>query len=434
MKKILKHIVVSVLTALAWLVLCRYRPRIVAITGSVGKTSTKDVVTAVFSHYYSVRKSEKSLNSETGVPLSILGCSSGWGNPMRWLAVFARGLWLIVWPHRYPTWLVLEVGADKPDDIYKLARWLAPDIMIGTRMSETPVHVEFFDSPEDVVREKRYLAEAVREDGVLVLNYDDPDIHGFKEKVSRRAITYGLNEHADIRGTNMKIVYEDEKPQGITFKIEDGRHTVPVTVYGTIGNHVVYTTLAGIAAGVAHGFNLVEMSGVFESFTPPPGRMRIIAGIKDTIIIDDSYNSSPVAVENALGTLQDVTCSAKKIVVLGDMLELGSYSKRAHSEAGERAARACDQLITVGLRSRWIAAAAREAGMDERDVIECYDAQSAGKELELRIETGDIALIKGSQGSGKDTIRLERAVEEVMAEPERAQELLVRQEDEWKKR
>lgn len=429
MKKIYKAIVVSIITTLARIILWRYRPRVVGITGNVGKTSTKDAVATVLGHFYNVRGNKKSLNSETGVPLTIIGAESGWSNPVRWLLIILKGAWVAFGYVRYPKWLVLEVGADHPGDIRDITQWLKPDIMIGTQMSKVPVHVEFFDSPEDVLREKRYLAEAVRSYGTLVLNRDDEGIFGFKEQVKRRTVTYGTDEHADVRGTNGQIAYENDVPVGYAFKIEDGHHAIPLVVHGTIGKHMIYPALAAIATGYAEGLNTVEMVEAFSDFTPPPGRMRIIQGIKGSTIIDDSYNASPLAVKRGLESLDEVTCTGKRIAVLGDMRELGDYTDEAHRRIGTRAGRVCDVVIAVGENRKTLAQAARDAGCDERNVYEHVNAHDAGKELEYILEKGDVVFIKGSQ-----SVRLERAVEEVMAEPERASELLCRQEKEWKGR
>jgi UDP-N-acetylmuramoyl-tripeptide--D-alanyl-D-alanine ligase len=192
MKSILKIVVVSVLTWEAKLVLKKYKPKIVAVTGSVGKTSTKDAIASVLSHFFFVRKSEKSFNSEIGVPLTVLDCPNGWSNPFAWLKNIFEGLALIVLPNHYPEWLVLEVGADRPRDIQNLTRWVKPDIAVITRLSKVPVHVEFFSSPAQVFEEKGRLAEALKRDGTLVLNADDEDVLAFRPLTESPSILYGL--------------------------------------------------------------------------------------------------------------------------------------------------------------------------------------------------------------------------------------------------
>jgi UDP-N-acetylmuramoyl-tripeptide--D-alanyl-D-alanine ligase len=157
--------------------------------------------------------------------------------------------------------------------------------------------------------------------------------------------------------------------------------------------------------------------------------MRVIPGIKATCILDDTYNSSPTAVEGALQTLKELRGFNRKIAVLGDMLELGQFSTREHERIGEVAAGAVDMLITIGVRSRKTAEGALEHGLSEKQIFQYEDSAAAGKELQQLIKPGDVILVKGSQG-----VRAERVVEEIMAEPERAGELLVRQDAAWKRR
>ena len=157
MRNLFKKIVAYLLRKESELVLWRYRPKIVAITGSVGKTSTKDAVYAVLAKVTHVRKSEKSFNSEIGLPLTILGVRNAWNNPFLWLENLCRGLWLFLWPHKYPKWLVLEVGVGKPGDMKKTASWLKSDVVIITAIGETPVHIEFFNSRKHLIEEKSSL-------------------------------------------------------------------------------------------------------------------------------------------------------------------------------------------------------------------------------------------------------------------------------------
>ena len=153
-KSILKKIIAYILKLESRLVLWKYKPKVIAITGSVGKTSTKDAVYAVISKFSYVRKSEKSYNSEIGLPLTILGCPNGWSNPYTWTKNILVGLWLIIWPNKYPEWLVLEVGVGKPGDMKRTASWLKTDAVIMTAIGETPVHIEFFDSRKHLIEEK----------------------------------------------------------------------------------------------------------------------------------------------------------------------------------------------------------------------------------------------------------------------------------------
>ncbi|HVM73721.1 MAG TPA: UDP-N-acetylmuramoyl-tripeptide--D-alanyl-D-alanine ligase [Candidatus Paceibacterota bacterium] len=426
--QVFKKIIIVILTLEARAALSRYSPKIIAVTGSVGKTTTKDAIFASLSPYLHIRKSDKSFNSDIGVPLAILGLENGWHNPFVWILNIIRGFVVAVGGSEYPQWLVLEVGADRPGDIRRIARWLRPDVAVITAVPETPVHVEFFDSPKAVLREKQTLAEHLKPGGKLVINGDDPHLSDLHTDFRGRTITFGIDEHNDFFASHQLIVYENGKPVGTHFRANHAGSSVPVEILGTLGIPRVYAALAAFAVSNTVGVDLVSASKGLSSWSPPPGRMRLIAGVRGSLIIDDTYNSSPAAALAALDTLRAVTTSGRKIAILGDMLELGKYANDAHKEVGTRAAACADMLITVGFRARLMAEAALDAGMSDESVrsYEQGESDRAGLELEKELQHGDIVLVKGSQ-----SIRMERAVLSLMAETGRAAELLVRQESEW---
>jgi UDP-N-acetylmuramoyl-tripeptide--D-alanyl-D-alanine ligase len=294
--------------------------------------------------------------------------------------------------------------------------------------------VEFFKSPKELVLEKRALVESLQHGGVAILNGDDEDAALLAAAAPGRVIRYGmLPAGADVLGSDDEVLYERrgrrKVPLGISFKVTCGGVMVPVSLHGVLGRQHIYPVLAAFAVGVAEEYNLVRLAETFRLHETPPGRMRLLSGVKDTTIIDDSYNASPVAVAEALATLGRIDGSGRRIAVLGDMMELGKYSKEAHRLAGEEAAGVCNELLTVGVRARDIAEGALQAGMGEAAVFQFDNAAEAGKFLERLLREGDVVLIKGSQA-----VRMECIVEEIMAEPERAEELLVRQEANWKRR
>lgn len=427
MKSLFKKCLVSVLTWEAKLVLARYKPHVVAVTGSVGKTSTKDAIFSVLSTEFYVRKSDKSFNSEIGIPLTILGLSNAWSNPFRWIANLVEGFALGMLRAPYPEWLVLEVGADRPGDIRTVAMWLKPDVVVMTHIPPIPVHVEFFPTPEAVAREKRYLAQAVKSDGVLVLNADDERVSTTPHPHKGRVVSYGFAEGADVRVLKHRISYRKGAPIGTTFKVSVSGYEFLAHVQGALGVQHIYPVLASVAVGHALGLPLDAIEeGVGEHETPP-GRMKIIQGVSGSTIIDDTYNASPAAVERALETLTSLECSGRKIAVLADMMELGVYSAKAHCEIGKHAAVAVDMLIAVGVRSHATAQAAIEAGLASEAVQEFSTAMDAAAALSLVVSEGDIVLVKGSQ-----SMRMERVVEKLMARPERKEQLLVRQDPFWK--
>jgi UDP-N-acetylmuramoyl-tripeptide--D-alanyl-D-alanine ligase len=428
-KSIFKKIVVEILTWEAKIVLKKYNPKIIAVTGSVGKTSTKDAIFTVLSSFLFVRKSEKSFNSEFGVPLTILGVPNGWNNPFIWFKNMFEGLALIVLPNLYPKWLILEIGADAPGDILSVASWIRPDITVVTRLSKVPVHVEFFSTPEDIFKEKGYLVSALKRDGILIINSDDDDVLAFRSLVDNKSILFGTSGPAEVVGADFHIIYKEVggmiEPNGIAFNVSHDMEHDEIVIAGGLGVQQMYPALAAIAVGIALSLPLDKIANSFVHHHTSRGRMRILKGIKRSTIIDDSYNSSPVALEEALNTLKSIETSDRKIAVLGDMLELGIYSTEEHKKAGAQVA-FVDLLFTVGIRARGIAEGALDAGMSETKIFQYESSREAGIDLEIMMREGDVVLIKGSQG-----VRMERVVEEVMAESEHKERLLVRQDKEW---
>ncbi len=430
MFEFLKQSVIFILTWEARIALARHKPRIIAVTGSVGKTTAKDAIFAALAEEMHVRKSAKSFNSDIGVPLTILGCENAWNDPFKWAMNIIRGL-VVIFRREYPAWLVLEVGADRPGDIRRTARWLRPDIAVLTGVSEIPAHVEYFNSPEDVLREKRALAEYLKPGGKLILNGDDVRMRELHSTFRGVAVTYGMDTANDFYASHDEIIYEDAYPVGVRFRVNHKGDSVPVSVFGALGRPRIYAGLAAIAVGDAIGIDAVSTARSLAAWEAPPGRVRILKGIRGSIIIDDTYNSSPAAALAALDILNDVKTAKRRIAVLGDMLELGKYSKEAHRQVGERAATCADMLITVGFRSRATVEAALDASMPESSIreYELNESDRAGVELARELQAGDIVLVKGSQG-----IRMERAVHAIMDEPLRAEELLVRMDPEWQTR
>ena len=430
MKSVLKKIIILILTFEAKLVLKKYNPKIIAVTGSVGKTSAKDAIFDVISSNFFARKSHKSFNSELGVPLTVLDLPNGWNNPLVWLKNVIDGLILVILPNRYPSWLVLEIGADRVGDIQSITNWVKPDIAVVTRMGKVPVHVEFFRSIEEVLLEKSFIVRGMKRSGMLVLNSDDEDVLKFKELTDNNTITFGTENPTDVLGQELSVVYdESDKPKGIKFNVAHDGHVSDIFVDGALGIQQMFPVLAGVSVGLGAGMSFKEACKAVKNYKPSSGRMKILKGIKNSTIIDDTYNSSPVATEEALSTLKSINPKGRKIAILGDMLELGIYSTESHKIVGKISAKTTDFLVTVGIRSRFIAEGALNAGMDENKILQFEDPLSAGKEIQNIIEEGDVILVKGSQGS-----RMEKVVEEIMAEPNRRGELLVRQDEEWKNR
>lgn len=429
MKNLLKNIVVAVLSWEARMLLKRTKPKIIGITGSVGKTSTKDAIYAVLKDHVRVRKSEKSFNSEIGVPLSVLGLPNGWSNPVLWFKNIIDGLLIALHPGEYPHVLVLEMGVDRPGDMARLMGWIQPDIVVLTRLPDTPVHVEYFDTPAAVVAEKKVLVDALKPDGVLVYNQDDEAVRKIAEGVRQQTIGYSRYSLSQFTASSDKVIYEKGNAKALEFTLTHLNKASLMYVQGSLGVQHAYNYAAAAAVGSLFNISIEDATQALKDHVPPAGRMRLISGIKDTTILDDTYNSSPVACERALQTLKELKGVKRRIAVLGDMLELGQYSVREHERMGALAAQTTDVLITVGVRARGIARGALEHGMSEKVIFQYEEVDRAGKELQEMLHPGDMVLVKGSQGT-----RLEKLVEEIMAEPEKASEYLVRQSSQWKNR
>ncbi len=423
----MKSVVVSILTFEASLLLRRAKPKIVAVTGNVGKTSTKDAIYHVLKGKVKARKSEKSYNSEIGVPLSVLGLENAWSNPWLWIKNIIDGFFIALFPGKYPEVLILEMGVDRPGDMKSLTCWLRPDVVVLTRLPDVPVHVEYFASPEAVVAEKLILVDALKKDGVLVYNLDDEKIRQAAGEIRHRSVSYGRYSNAEFKVSEDDVVYENGLPKGLMFKITTPKSEGDFILDGVVGTSHLYTFAAAAAVGDLFDIEVKDVAYMLRDFMSPPGRMRLMAGVKETMIIDDTYNSSPVAVERALSSLLEIRGFARKVAILGDMLELGRFSIEEHKIAGRQAAECADILITIGVRARGIAEGALEGGMNEKDILQYETSEGAAKELDSLIKPGDLILVKGSQGR-----RMERIVEEIMKEPDNAPKLLVRQSQAWK--
>jgi UDP-N-acetylmuramoyl-tripeptide--D-alanyl-D-alanine ligase len=291
-----------------------------------------------------IGKNQKSYNSDIGIPLAVLGVDSGWNSPYKWFKNILEGLALVLLPNVYPKWLVVEAGIDHPGDMDFVNSFIKSDVVVFTKFPETPVHVEFFDSPQEVIKEKKKLIKSLKKEGVLVLNNDDKEVLKIREDSGKRAVTFGLENGADVLGSNLEVVYENEKPRGLSFKINIDGKSFPANLKGVLGIQHVYPVLGALAVGKALNLNPLNLLNTFRNYIPLPGRMRILDGIYGSTIIDDTYNSSPVALEEALKTLGSLN-NVRKIAVLGHMAELGKYTKDEHEKVVSDIFKTLEKLI-----------------------------------------------------------------------------------------
>jgi UDP-N-acetylmuramoyl-tripeptide--D-alanyl-D-alanine ligase len=428
----LKNILQSILRSLSKQILQKYKPDIVGVTGSVGKTSSKEAIAQVLQARFSVRHNVKSYNNEIGLPLTIIGVDNTPGKSIfGWLRVILKAKkLLLVTDKSYPEVLVLEMGADKPGDIEYLTD-LAP-CKVGVLTFIAHAHMESFKTIKKIAQEKRIIISHLRQDGFAVLNFDNDMVMQQVGATKAEVLTYGFKDGADLQATDLHVIKDEVSgwPKGLNFKVLYKGNVVPVYVLGVISKSAVSAALAGLSVGTIFGVNLIEGSQSLSSLQGLPGRMRLVDGIKHTLLIDDTYNSSPEAAKIAFESLAriEVKSGAKRYVVFGDMLELGTETENAHREMGFKIAEfGFDFLITVGEAAKYTAAAATEAGMDENKIACFGNSLEAGRFLQEKMSQGDVVLAKGSQG-----MRMEKLIKEVMAEPLQATELLCRQGKEWR--
>ena len=416
MRKIL-HFVLKIL---ARAVISKYQPRVIGITGSVGKTSAKEAVFTVLKEKFTVRASSKNFNNEVGTPLTILGQEKSPGkNIGAWLWVFTVSVkLLLITDKKYPQVLVLEMGADKPGDIKYLTSIVQPHIAVITAIGYS--HLEFFHSLKNIIREKSSILADLDKNDLAVLNNDDKNLEKIIANCQSKVYTFGKKENSNIRMSEVNITQRNNI-YGTSFKLSYAGAEVPMFLPYVLGGQHAQAAATATTIALFMGMNLVEIGQRLLDYQPARGRTNLIRGIKESWIIDDTYNASPQSAKVALDILSALPATGRKIAVLGDMLELGSLSEEGHQEVGRELVRlGIDYLYVVGERSRDIARGAREAGMDNDCIYHFAFTKEVGIFLQERIEKHDIILIKGSRGA-----KMEQVVYELMDKPWLAKDLLV---------
>ena len=425
----MKQMLKKQLAVAAKKILATYNPEIIGVTGSVGKTTTKEAIATVLGSRFNVRATYKNYNNEIGVPLTVIGATSPGRSLQGWLKVFAQAKKISADAKTtYPEMLVLEMGVDHPGDMDYLTSIAKPHRAVITRLGSA--HVEFFSSISELHTEKFKLAQALPEDGVLIYNYEDQELRKKVADFPYKSISYGFSDGADVKAEASSLNFVTHTTRvGVSFKIEYDGSAVPVFVPGLVSRPGVLSALAAAAVAYSYNFNSIEISEALGKFKPPVGRMNVMSGLRETLIIDDTYNSSPEAVSESLETIFEIPKSdyRENWIVLGDMKELGNRSKQAHEEIGALVAeKKFHHLVAVGPEAEAIFESAKASGMDSDKVWYFAEANEAAEFLAKNISSQDILLIKGSQA-----VRLEKIVKRLMKEPEKAAELLVRQGSEW---
>jgi UDP-N-acetylmuramoyl-tripeptide--D-alanyl-D-alanine ligase len=353
----------------------RWHGRVIGVTGSVGKTTTKEAIARVLGSRWKVLKSHGNLNNGYGMPLQLLKVDTA------------------------DAMAVLEMGMSSAGEIAALAKIAEPDWGVVTVVA--PVHIEFFaDGMEGVARAKRELVEALPASGVAFLNADDARVAGFREFTKARVVTFGWREAADVRANGVK----DLGAEGSSFILEAAGERAECRLR-LLGLHNVTNALAAAAVGVEAGLSLAECAAALGEMLPPESRGQTLR-LGGAFLINDCYNSNPLALEAMVDALASVT-ARRRIVVAGEMLELGQESEALHAASGRYiAAKKMDWLVGVRGQARAIVDAAKSAG---RKAVYFDTPEEAGDWLAENLRAEDAVLLKASRG-----VRLERALERLV--------------------
>jgi UDP-N-acetylmuramyl pentapeptide synthase len=438
----MKKILANSLKNLSKKILEKYQPMMIGISGNVGKTGTRKALVGFLEQLATVRTNIDNYNTELGVPLSIIGARSGGKNPFSWAKILQQG-GQVLSRGEYEDIFVMEIGIDHPGDMeFFVNNYLEFDVVVLTYSGDMPVHQEFFEKEKDVLKEETDILKALKEDGLLIVNGDDQKLKNFYRK-GKNVITFGFDSDNDVVCSEFKNTLEiDESPERwdtyyssiipkVKFKVSYKGSSVPFKVDYIFGQHQVYMILPVIALGLSEGLNLLDISQKINIFTPVYGRMRFMEGLKDSLLIDDTYNAAPSAVKAGLESLSGIAIpDIRKIAVLGDMKELGENSAKIHREIGKVALANVDILVGVGEEMRNAVNVFVKKNKDKnKQAYHFVDREEASAWLEEEVGGNDLVFVKGSQ-----SMRMEKVVQALMLNKKLADQLLVRQSEDWLKK
>jgi len=397
--------------------LARTRPTIIGITGSFGKTTTKEAVYEVLKTSFRAYRNPKSLNTEIGLLLAVLEQPSGFSSPVKWAKVLAGAFYNAFAGPTYD-FLILEYGADKPNDIKHLVSLVKPDIGIITHIANVHHGDGQFKNLEDVLSEKKKLVTCLDEKGTAILNTDDALLNKIKDEIKAKTLWFG--KKGNIYADNLK-----NSTLGFSATIHAGEQKIDAS-FPIAGDFHINSILPALLCGALNGIPLEKGVEALQNFRLPPGRMSIIEGKNNSTLIDSTYNASPSTMKQALELLKNFP-KKKRIAVLGNMNELGENSKSLHREVGDHVGTWVSKLITVGTDAVLFADGALKNGLPKARITSTMCAEDAALAISNDLDEDTVVLLKGSQNN----VRLERAVKILMAHPEDAKKLLCRQETEW---
>ncbi len=432
-----KHLLECYLGSCVRAAFLRERPLVIAVAGSVGKSSTKKAIGIALGAHESgsrVVASKKNYNNELGIPLTVFDGDAPGRNPIAWLVLLGKATLASLGLTKFrASTFVLEMGTDRPGDLAYLVSIAPPHVGVLTAVG--PEHTEFFGSLEGVRHEEGTIIRCLGPDDIAIVNADDALAMAFTSGLKGSVNTFGASNEAIVRISESRIVIDNasKESSGLDVTIALLGRTRAFRITGTIGRPHAYAVAAALAVvNAIDGDEALAVSRLAEQYHGMPGRMRLLEGVKRTWLIDDSYNSSPLAALSAIRDLAafPVVEGSRRIAALGDMLELGSLAEEAHRDVGRAVAEAgIDMLVACGMLAHIVADAARASGMSDDRILTFSNSADAGRFIQDKLKEGDVVLVKGSQGA-----RMEKIAIELIAHPERAEELLVRQSKEWKDR
>jgi len=381
------------LTDWAHFVLRKRAIDVIGITGSAGKTTTKEAVAKVLDTRFSVFKNHANYSGRYGLPIALGRLNS---------------------EHERA---VLELASDHFDEIRHLCELTRPWVGVVTCVNRA--HLEFFGTLENIAQEKGYLVESLPEGGCAILNYDDPRVRAMRSRASARVVSFGTGDDADLMAADIKTGFGGTT---FTLRYEGERYQVRSRL---VGRHSVYALLAAIAAGLVYQVPLGDAIAALAELAPLPGRLNPLEGIGGSLLLDDTYSASPASTLAALATLVDIPCR-RRIAVLGDMTGLGHYADEGHRLVGRRVAEVADLLLTKGEGAAVIAEEAGRAGLESDKIMVAYTAKDIIRVLSSELRAGDVALIKGSSEA-----RMEEVSRALLKKPDEAESVLVRQSVAW---
>ncbi len=399
----------------------KFKGKIITVSGTVGKTSTKEAIFSVLNMRFKVHRSQKNMNTDFGMLLTILEIDSGYASVAKWSWLLLKGFYRCL-TKNYHEVLLLELGIDKPKDMDFLTSVVKPDIAVLTNI--TPVHLaeNQFKDLQNIFDEKRKMVDALDEKGIAILNTDNPYIANLaRERKKKNTITYG--QDVDSVYQIGKVVQSIE---GITFELkkEEKKYQGFAKV---LGEYQIYAITPAIICAELMGMSVEEALEAIKRYSLPPGRLNIVSGVNGSILLDSSYNSSPDSLKRALNVLKEIGKGMRRIAVLGMMNELGEKSKVLHEMIGEIIPQCVDLLVVLTGDAKYFAETAKENGLKDEQILSFKTSVEAAEYLKDKVDSSDLILVKGSQNN----VRLEKFVKIMMANPEDAPKFLVRQGKVW---